>query len=113
MNKYRQKNQQNIPIMGDFKVEIGSIDRPTRFQVNPVRHSQQQQYNTPQQPLEQPSINPPQLNGGGNREANGIGLDEGMTLDMYRTTRPDGDTDEIDTYPDEARASLVPPRLSR
>lgn len=105
--------------MGDVTLNLNgdtAADRSAnRFQVNPVRYSQQQQYQQQrisQDQQQQPPaiINAQQLN------SNGTGqLDEGMTIEMYRTAPADGDVEaqERDTFPDDARTSVIPPRLSR
>lgn len=114
--------------MEDVPLNVNGADSAadrsaTRFQVNPVRHSQQQQYQPQQQrngpDQHQPAvINGQQLNNsnGGGR-GGGVGqLDEGMTIEMYRTAPlADGDVEanEQDTFPEDGRASVIPPRLSR
>lgn len=117
--------------MGDVTLNIsedsGADRTGTRFQVAPVRHSQQQQYQPQRngQEQQQPAsniINSAQqlnANGGsiGGDVARGAPLDDGMTIEMYRTA-PHGDggdaeANERDTFPDGARTSVIPPRLSR
>lgn len=114
--------------MGDVTLNVNgdsAADRSaaaTRFQVNPVRYSQQQQYQQPRNghdQQQQPAaiINAQQLNGNGG----GGQLDDGMTIEMYRTApaaaaaAADGDVEanERDTFPDDTRTSVIPPRLSR
>lgn len=87
-------------MMTECTVEMGSLERPTRFQVNPVGGSQ---------------TNTVHQNGNGvSNVVNGAGEDttDGSHEVYRRIPDPDTEANENDTFPEDA-ANMVTRRQSR
>lgn len=86
-------------MMTECTVEMGSLERPTRFQVNPVGGSQ---------------ANTVQQNGNGVSNVTGGGEDttDGSHEVYRRIPDPDAEANEYDTFPEDA-ANMVTRRQSR
>lgn len=87
--------------MTECSVEMGSLERPTRFQVNPVGGSQ---------------TNTAHPNGNGVSNLTGAGDGEDTTDGSHEVYRripePDAEANEYDTFPEDA-ANMVTRRQSR